>query len=1394
MANPCIIVFKGKEYSFEDFASQLHDGLLDNLIRDGIIDNSKFKGNATKKIGEPTGVQGERKGGDEGGETTETGGRNRLLGETPSGKEEKIKGKFSEGDSVIFSFAGTNLEGTVISSSKEKTEVRDASGTQYTIDNKKINPNTKENNDKLIKSEIDYAKQQFKEAMAKLKKTSDLSKLGAAADPQKQAEALYAVHKALVRLAKAYIAKGINDIKQFAKSIGITEKQAQQAWDEANGVKIYTQDEVKYSIPTLLTSAIKSGINIRNKFAEYKQKQADLKQKQADIKKTINDFIDSAELKNSILPKQSKALIKRAANVSTEAQLDKFLDYAQKVIDDANYASDMDDIRKMQKEARKRKHVFYEPMVKTFTSVNPELLPDSILLKYKMALDALNSRTPSYNDMAEIFYDVDQLANKPSKYDSIKTLEQAQEAYDKIAINKVDSVEAYRDLFKDINDLKRRLSQMLGNGDITEDQYDDIMEQVGKDKQAIEDKYASEIASIKTDMVLSINDLVKQIDKDQLSKEELELVQRLEKLNNNDLRSLSLEDIHNLQSLIENLNSGESLDVFRLSPILDNAEINSRELKELSEQINKAKDFKTAFDTVEEATRKLSETFSSFWEYTLGLGAKQYGAFQKYIVTPFERAISSYRNELQQGFNFYNEAKKKYGIKDQEQLVKIGMIATYLREYGLSQDPNKKDKKDDKGNQLGTRDWFKNIIENKSTSIPQSEIDVIKKIWDGLPKVNGQVDVKAVWDAYQQNQPTYLKQNELDFLKEITQWKNDNMTNKQRLSNELMGKKFEELFFHIKRIRRGKTDTQKKAVVEIGGKGAIPNVRIQAGSGLEVVNENLGDIEANFEKIFTETLEENLRNYHLAPVLQKVNTLLNKTYGKVNKEQGGYIETIKKNLADAINVEFEAPQRNAIEKLFRNIMKSRAAQILINPVRTIVELVSSLTSYPSRAGVLNAYTELLKNHEVTRMIMKDTKSQFANKFSIVNTFDVEKGELKGVDKTQRASEYFAALPERTLVEPIWSAIFKKNFKEQTGKEFDAEQYKNNPDYSKENSKAIQDAASIADATYGQIAGSTTGFGQRRNIKVIPDAVQKSLGIKAKVDAKSFWGSVASFMTNYPFRETETLLKSFNTFSENIKNKEYSSEDMSKAILPVVGVFAGALSYNFLQAVTYNVFKLLSGDDEEKEKAIKEIKALVNGEKTGQEVLATLVSSLSSRYSGVSRVFISTVGSIIYNMTDDAEQKEATKELIRNITFKNPLEIRKRKTGEVIKYGLGEGIAMKLVEVIPPFMAFADNVEKAVAATNGIEYIYKKIEKGEELTTPERDAFIMLYTLGAMSNSLSQFWGWGLPNVVMNELKKYSEKYTYPETEKKSPAPQGKRFSTKSKGKGSTKFQGKKVGK
>lgn len=49
MASPCVITYQGKQYAYEEFATMLHDGLLNKLIERGDVDASIFVGKAVVK-------------------------------------------------------------------------------------------------------------------------------------------------------------------------------------------------------------------------------------------------------------------------------------------------------------------------------------------------------------------------------------------------------------------------------------------------------------------------------------------------------------------------------------------------------------------------------------------------------------------------------------------------------------------------------------------------------------------------------------------------------------------------------------------------------------------------------------------------------------------------------------------------------------------------------------------------------------------------------------------------------------------------------------------------------------------------------------------------------------------------------------------------------------------------------------------------------------------------------------------------------------------------------------------------------------------------------------------------------------------------------------------------
>jgi chromosome condensin MukBEF complex kleisin-like MukF subunit len=127
-------------------------------------------------------------------------------------------------------------------------------------------------------------------------------------------------------------------------------------------------------------------------------------------------------------------------------------------------------------------------VVNQFTSINPEDIPIDRIQDYKEALDFLNTRTPFYGNMNEIFDEM--LSYKVAeKFDAVKTKDALMDKYKSIMANEVKTVEDYVALIKDLNAFKRKAFQLLQNDAITQEEYDDLINGAGEtqaDKEGLD--------------------------------------------------------------------------------------------------------------------------------------------------------------------------------------------------------------------------------------------------------------------------------------------------------------------------------------------------------------------------------------------------------------------------------------------------------------------------------------------------------------------------------------------------------------------------------------------------------------------------------------------------------------------------------------------------------------------------------------------------------------------------------------------------------------------------------------------------------------------------------------------------------------------------------------------
>jgi len=1088
---------------------------------------------------------------------------------------------------------------------------------------------------------------------------------------------------------------------------------------------------------TKLAEEFKKKVN-----AGIRQGKKDLNTKRKELTAAIKDM----KKKGSISVRQAKALINRinAVNLDNPVMVERLLTYAENIFNDADYDTRVQEVRKLQEQVKKVNHVSMRDTVREFASINPERIPADKLLDYIQALDDMNTRTPFYEKMNDMFDEVMSYKSESKEFDAIKTFQALIDKLESIAINQVKSVEDYVALIRDINSFKRKAYQLLQNGDITQEQYDQAIENVGKDQAAVEKKYEKGLTALKKGLVQEIMGLKPEVHPD-FTPEEAALINKYLELSEADLESLSPEDLYILNDLLNNIKEDVQLDYYRLSEIVSKAYTNAGGQK-LAEQLNESKFDKSS----DEGKKLLLEQESAFWEGLLGLGRATSGALQKFIVSPFNRAIASFENFMKDGYSEFSKLKKKYRMKDYN-MHRLGVFTAYLQEYMAQFDPANKNVEN-----IGKRDWFGEILGNEDMrdgyksakpsakrliGMGDTELKTIEKIYNSLPKdANGKVDPKAVYDSFMANDGKFFTKQEKAFFDKVMEWKQKNLTTKQKAANEMSGMPFKEIPFHMMRVRldRGAKQISPKA------EGGAGKVRIEAGTGKERAKQTVGPIMTNFEQLFTENLEQTARNYYLREAINDINNTLSVAKKGLDKNKTGLFNTIPGTISDALNFEFDKTDSQVI---FKSLLAARAAETLFNPIRTAVELTSAFLSYPFRAKTPKGYRELFGKQGKMKKLLDFTDSPIRLRDNINKAIDISDGRIKPLGKFEKAVNYLSGLPERTMLITSWMPTFNNEFKDITGVRFDMDKFNSSAEYRQKYGKAIKEAAAVADAQTEKIIGSTTKAGGRREIRIAPKILANVIGLEGTVKKNSSAGQILGFFSNYPYREVTEFLNGFREAAEVYKQggKIKSISQLQKPL----GVVINLAAYGFLSSVVYAMKLMLLGDDEDEEKGEGMLKELMTPKGFMEELQGNAISLGASKYAAGGKAMLQMFATIAYNSTSDKEQKARIKKILKNSVFVEPIDAEK-----VQGYGGKNELLGAISSYVPQVVLFAKRIEETIQTAGELNYIYKKFQDGglKALSEDEGLAILAIDGLLKTTQTVFNFTGTSLP--MYNDIKMY----------------------------------------
>ena len=1074
---------------------------------------------------------------------------------------------------------------------------------------------------------------------------------------------------------------------------------------------------------------------IKEQIKLAKEITGDLNKKRAALAENIKPLIK----RGIITANQARTIINRISkvNLNNPIMVDKLVEYIDKVFDNANYAAEMDEIRKLQAQAKSRNHTSMTSLVNEFTSINPEDIPLvdketgeplNKIMEYKEALDFLNTRTPFYGKMNEVFDEMVKY-KKVEKFDAVKTKDALIDKYksimdkyvgkDKNDKDKLKTVEDYVSLIKDLNAFKRKAFQLLQNEAINQKEYEDLINGAGETQAVVDRKFAEQIDKIKRGMIADIKNQRPKPNPN-FTKEENDLIKEYLQLSDDDLKNLSPEDLFILNDLLDNISNGE-IDYYRLNDIVSRA-VGKQEGVAVGKQLKQSKLSLRS----EELRKEMAKFESAFWEGLLGLGRATSGPLQKFIISPFNRAIGSYEKFTRDGYNDFLKLKDKYGIK-KDQMNKIGMLTTYLQEYMAQFDPKNKGVKD-----IGKRDWFKEILSNEDMRDDYSpeELKTIEDIYKTLPKdKDGNVDPKAVHDSYEANDGKFFTKKEKDFFDSVMNWKKENSTGKQKAANEMSGNPFKEIPFHMLRSRYGSMSSQITPTTS-GDNGMV---RINAGTGKERVSEAVGAINTDFEKLFIKGLEQTGRDFFLTKALKDINNVLASAKKELDGDKNSLIKAVSYTLSDALSYEFSD---TASQNILKRLVQARAAMTLFDPIRAGVEFTSTLLSFGLRARTLSGYKNLFGSQGDMKNLLEFTDSPLRLRQNISNAIDINDGKIEKQSMLTKWTTFLSGLPERTMMVTSWMPTFTNEFQRITKEKFDMKKFNDSEAYREKYGKAIKEASAVADAQTEKIIGPTTKAGQRREIAIFPG---KTVG------RDTVSGQILGFFSNYPYREVTEFVNGFKEAGEVLKKGD-SVEAISQLQKPL-GIALNVAAYGFLSSVVYASRLILLGDDDEEERGSKMLEELMTAKGFIEETAANAAALAASKYAGGGRATLQLLATLAMDFTDDEETKATIKKMLKGSVYVDPLP-----TQNLTGYGSVDKVNTAILKYIPQLVMLNNVIIDGLGGLKELGAIYDKVEsKGVDALTKDEELRVLALSVMFTGTQLLLNWrGSSLPSY--NNLK------------------------------------------
>ena len=818
------------------------------------------------------------------------------------------------------------------------------------------------------------------------------------------------------------------------------------------------------------------------------------------LTKEIKELASSGK----ITAKQMAAVLRKFSSVDmfNEKSIDKFVDYMVKVFGDAEYASKLDFARNMLSTAKKNIATkigiadgLYADLNKLF-SINPSLIPDSVLDSYLELVDMFGKRQ-AVLDLKE----KSQVKNSTEKI--LDAIAEEQSVADELADlfnespNKVFGDEGKLDFAESIK-------EMLKQGEITQEQADimrkyksDIMPQVEPKKMT-----EQEIAEEKEGLIKEIEDVDVNVSGLPSADERSLATQLKELIKTKAIDKLSNTELKNLLKVINNINNNylphyAEIMVEKLNGINDGARLSSAigkgKLPKLSTLYAKFKNLFTGKGAVLEMVRRnplyyIDQVFGDF---------KTKEIFDS-LLKPSAEAEARFSSELKKIQNILEKAEEKvaksFGLDPNKTLMSKFKMMTYMIQ--LEYESNVGDKQVNPASDY-LKATIKHIDEGKS-SFGEKDAEMLQDILDKYTDAEGNIDNNKLLNSFNQA--------EKDAIKDI-RGVNESLRGKAEYTAAIIrGDKISPLnnYVHLNVLHETKPNelTSGSAFITEYNDSMRPSTKAKS------LIARTGKVSPlNFDVFASAQRGAKfvLMDYNLTKPIRTARKALNQAL--LNLEEKGRLPKENRQIFNAIRDAFEESIENLLTNSYISnaflddainyISKQGYRSVLAGTSRFVAELGSNIgfavitdpaaakTGYDNMDVIMSVDAPTIMNNvgstQTNRIFPTDTLSgKLVDTNILKQASGIKGGKAKGyiankiqqifnrtgkkyVNSVELVADTLISTPDKIVMRPIWFGSFANEFKKITGQDINFDKIAANDEaYMSKYKEAINQAKTTAD--------------------------------------------------------------------------------------------------------------------------------------------------------------------------------------------------------------------------------------------------------------------------------------------------------------------------------------------